>query len=188
MRPSDKITLNATIIFPFLLLFLFANVLIFDPQINQALLAPGAVSAGLQVLAFYQDQAPMPEIFDQREQEHLADVKQFVRGLQYLTFVLLVVFLALLPWTRLGHVFVRGFVLLVLIAAILAFAPFDIVFERFHALFFPAGSWVFAPESTLIQLYPFSFFQQFFLVIIQHALLFGAVLALFGSLLQHHKA
>lgn len=49
--------------------------------------------------------------------------------------------------------------LLVLIVLILlsAWVNFDAFFTRFHQIFFKEGTWIFAEESTLIQLYPLPF-------------------------------
>ncbi len=36
---------------------------------------------------------------------------------------------------------------------------FDLAFELFHRIFFPGGNWAFAPDSLLIKLYPYAFWQ-----------------------------
>lgn len=36
---------------------------------------------------------------------------------------------------------------------------FDLAFEAFHRIFFPGGNWAFAPDSLLIKLYPYAFWQ-----------------------------
>jgi integral membrane protein (TIGR01906 family) len=188
MRPSAKATWAAAVLFPFMIVLLFSSVLIFDVQLNSALLAPDAVPATLQILEYYHGRAAMPDVFNAREQEHMGDVKKVVNSVEALALILFIAFLVLLPRADISKVFTRGFFLLLALALILFVFPFDLVFERFHQLVFPADSWVFAPDSTLIQLYPFSFFQAFFQHILVHSMVFAAVLALFGSLLHHHKA
>lgn len=180
-RLSDKPARAAAILFPFVLISLFANALVFDVQTHKSLLAPGAVPVTLQLLDYFRGYSPMPGIFDESERSHLEDVRQVVKWLGRLSLVLLVAFLALLSRADASRVFTRGFLLLLALAALLLIAPFDIVFEKFHGLLFAPGTWVFPAESTLIRMYPYEFFQQFFTTIMEHALLFGAVLALWAK-------
>lgn len=192
MRPSDKATWLAAVLFPLVLLLLFANALIFDPQTYNALLSPESVPVTLQLIEHYRGAAPMPDVFNELEKSHLNDVRLVVRALGWLALVLFVVFLAALPFADPARVFVRGFLLLLGVVLILTVIPFDWVFDRFHLVVFPQGNWMFPLDSMLIRLYPFSFFQAFFSRILELTLVFSAVFALLGceqkSLLQHNKA
>jgi integral membrane protein (TIGR01906 family) len=171
------------------MLLLFSNALLFDPLTYQQLLSPDAVPVTMHLLGYFQSREAVPSIFTEREQSHLADVKRVVQLLQYLLLLLGVLFLALLRFSDVRVVFTRGFLLVVLIALLLAVLPFDTLFIRFHELFFPQGNWVFPADSTLIRLYPQSFFEAFFRQLLLLTTVFCAVLGLHGltSLVQHHK-
>lgn len=186
MRPSDKIAWLAALVFPFLMLCLFANALIFDVQTQSALLAPESVPQTLQVLAFFQGKAGVPAVFNAQEAAHLADVKAVVNALSYASFVLFALFLFLLGKADASKVFSRGFGILLILVGVLALVPFDAFFTQFHQLFFAEGTWVFAKESTLIQLYPFAYFQAFFTHIVALAAAFSAAVAAI-SLVQNNN-
>ena len=176
----------AAILFPVLLLLLFANALIFDEQTHRALLVPDAVAPTLQLLDYFRGNAPVPALFNAQEQAHLVDVKTVVNALQYGSYVLLVVFLALLWFADPRKAIVYGFCLLLFLTILLAVLPFDSVFDAVHRALFAEGTWIFPSDSTLIQLYPFSFFQNFFKEIVLKALVFAAAFACI-PLVQHHK-
>lgn len=159
------------------MLLLFANTLIFDVQTQQALLEPAAVPITLQVLAFFQGEAGIPAVFNAEESAHLADVKRVIEGLSYVSFVLFALFLFLLGKADASKVFSRGFGVLLILIGVIALVPFDAFFTQFHRVFFAEGTWVFARESVLIQLYPFSYFQAFFTHILALATVFSAALA-----------
>lgn len=186
MRPSDKASWLAALVFPFLMLLLFANALIFDVQTQSALLAPESVATTVQVLAFFQGKAGVPAVFNAQEAAHLADVKRVMSALSYASFVLFAFFLFLLGRSDVSKVFARGFGILLIIAGVLALVPFDAFFAQFHELFFAEGTWVFAQESALIQLYPFAYFQAFFVHIVALATVFSAAVAAI-SLVQNNN-
>jgi uncharacterized membrane protein len=47
------------------------------------------------------------------------------------------------------------------VAGAIALLAFDVLFETFHQLFFPGGSYTFDPATErLVQLFPFQFWQE----------------------------
>jgi integral membrane protein (TIGR01906 family) len=49
---------------------------------------------------------------------------------------------------------------------VIALVAFDVLFEIFHAVFFPAGSYTFDPATErLVQLFPFQFWQETAIVV-----------------------
>jgi hypothetical protein len=54
-----------------------------------------------------------------------------------------------------GKILVVGAVVLGVIGAL----AFGAAFTLFHQIFFPGGNWTFPPDSTLIRLYPYAFWQ-----------------------------
>ena len=106
-------------------------------------------------------------VLGERERAHMVDVRGvfFDFGGLALLAVLVFVNLAILGrgqgWfrhaVRRGALVLAGLVVVLGIAAALAF---DAVFETFHQLFFPAGSFDFAAGSKLIQLFPDQFWFE----------------------------
>ncbi len=188
MQQSGKATWICAIIFPFLMLLLIGNALVFDVSAYKALLRPGAVNATVQLLDYFQGRAEIPDIFDANEKAHLADVKGVISLLRWVSLVLLAVFLALMTKADAGAVLTRGFMMLLALVLFFAFIPFDTIFIWFHKIFFPQGNWVFPSNSMLILLYPGTFFQAFFFYVISLTLAFSAVLGVYGYIIQHRKA
>jgi integral membrane protein (TIGR01906 family) len=175
------------IIFPFLMLLLIGNALVFDTAVYKSLLRPGAVEPTMQLLGYFQGRAEIPGIFDDNEKAHLADVKQVISLLGWISLALLVIFLALMIKADASEVFGKGVLLLLALVFVFAVIPFGTVFTCFHKVFF-TGNWMFPEGSMLILLYPESFFQAFFLYIIALTAAFSAVLAVYGYIIQHRKA
>jgi integral membrane protein (TIGR01906 family) len=116
-----------------------------------------------------------------RERAHMVDVRGvfFMFGALALLAVLVLVNVAIFsrarPWFRRA---VRAgaalLAVLVVVLGVVAAVAFDRVFETFHELFFPAGSFDFEASSKLIQLFPDQFWFETSLA------LGGVILALCG--------
>ena len=118
-------------------------------------------------------------VLNEREQSHMVNVRTVFRGLWILA-VLAVLALAVLAaasrrndrsrtWraVRRGAL---GLVAGVVIAGVVALVAFDQLFEVFHRIFFPAGSYLFDPATErLVQLFPFQFWEE-------SAMIVGAVI------------
>ena len=184
MQLSDKCTWACIILFPVLLLLIFANVLLFDIPTYRSLLEPDAVNATVSLLQYFDSVRPLPGLFDSREAAHLVDVKYVVNGVQLLLLVIFIVFLWLFQYAQMEQVFTRGALLLLAAAFLLWMLPFDALFTKFHEALFAPGTWVFPQESALIRMYPFAFFQAFFAKIVLHAALVGSIFGLWGLVRQ----
>jgi integral membrane protein (TIGR01906 family) len=125
-------------------------------------------------------------LFNERELQHLLDVKVVIRGLLRVSFgaVIMVVLGGLIArrnqWQ--GEFFQaisRGgkltsiLLVAILIISVISFGP---LFTFFHLLFFEGDSWLFFTSDTLIRLYPIRFWQDVFLV-------FGVLTLAAGGLL-----
>lgn len=106
-------------------------------------------------------------VLGERERAHMADVRNvfFAFGAVALLAVLVLVNLAIVgrrqAWFR--RAVRRGAILLavlVVVLGVLAAVAFDSVFETFHELFFPPGSFDFDASSKLIQLFPDQFWFE----------------------------
>lgn len=112
-------------------------------------------------------------VLSERERGHMRDVRTAFLGLWTLTLIAAVTLLV--AWHRSGRpnphgraAFWRsvrrgagGLAVTVVALGAVAIVAFDVLFEAFHRLLFPAGSYTFDPTSErLVQLFPFRFWQE----------------------------
>jgi len=103
----------------------------------------------------------------ERERGHMRDVRSVFVGLWVLAAVSVVVLAAAAlrgdrhaTWraVRRGAFVLTGVIVALGVVALVAF---DALFEAFHTIFFPAGSYTFDPATErLVQLFPFQFWQE----------------------------
>ncbi len=121
---------------------------------------------------------------NERERAHMADVRSVFRGLWLLAVISVVVLVAAsrradrrATWgaVRGGAI---GLSIGVVIAGIVGFFAFDQLFEVFHEVFFPPGSYLFDPATDrLVQLFPFVFWEETAMVVGAAILVVCAVVA-----------
>jgi len=127
-------------------------------------------------------------VLDERERAHMRDV----RGV-FAAFGLIAVAAALglvilsVGARRMGHPErawaaiaggMRGLIVVIVVAGVIAALAFDAAFELFHQLFFPGGSYTFDPRTDrLVQLFPFDFWSETTIVIGVVIVVIAAVLA-----------
>ena len=111
-------------------------------------------------------------VLEARERSHMVDVRTVFRGLWVLATISVVV-LALAArradraatWraVRRGAI---GLTIGTVVVGVVGLVAFDQLFELFHQIFFPAGSYDFDPATArLVQLFPFSFWDETALVV-----------------------
>ena len=135
-------------------------------------------------------------LYNDRELEHMLDVKRVYRAamLVWEVSIAVLVILALFAWRAKwleGYLkgLVRGGLLTLVLLGLVVLSIltlFNYFFVIFHELFFKSGTWTFLYSDTLIRLYPERFFQDIFLL--------GGVLSLvlaliffFGGRAAHQK-
>ena len=110
-------------------------------------------------------------VLEERERAHMSDVRGVFGGFFLLSGVAAVGLLALVAGARrMGHAErawsaiatgMRWLIVTIVVAGVIASVAFDAVFEIFHELFFPAGSFTFDPRTDhLVQLFPFDFWSE----------------------------
>ncbi|HLO35079.1 MAG TPA: DUF1461 domain-containing protein, partial [Candidatus Deferrimicrobium sp.] len=76
----------------------------------------------------------------------------------------------------------RELIVGVVVAGVVAAVAFDQLFEIFHELFFPAGSFTFDPRTDhLVQLFPFDFWSETTIVLGVVIVILGAVVSVFAG-------
>ena len=99
--------------------------------------------------------------FTPSEISHLYDVKKVMNGAAAVFFVVILLTLSVVLHNFEKKAFlIAGLTVfsVVFFLLLLAFFYFDQLFAAFHSIFFAQGTWIFPPESKLIQLFPLSFF------------------------------
>jgi integral membrane protein (TIGR01906 family) len=110
-------------------------------------------------------------VLEERERAHMRDVRGVFAGFGLMAVVAAVALVALFAGARrMGHperawsaiaTGMRWLIVGVVVAGAAAAVAFDALFELFHTLFFPAGSFTFDPRTDhLVQLFPFDFWSE----------------------------
>ncbi len=121
-----------------------------------------------------QEMTDCTRLFNDRELQHMVDVKNVYRAALLVVEASVITALLLLLWAWRGH-WLRdylkglqrgGLLTLVLLGLILLFilAAFNIFFVFFHEIFFKAGTWTFLYSDTLIRLFPERLWQDTFMI------------------------
>jgi integral membrane protein (TIGR01906 family) len=127
-------------------------------------------------------------VLNERERQHMADVRSVFRGLWVLAVVSVVVLVAASRRADRGRTWraVRagalGLAVGVVIAGVVGFFAFDRLFELFHSIFFPAGSYLFDPTTDrLVQLFPFVFWDETAMVVGAVIIVVAVLVAVFAG-------
>ncbi|HNW95512.1 MAG TPA: TIGR01906 family membrane protein [Anaerolineaceae bacterium] len=114
-------------------------------------------------------------LYRAEELSHMEDVKAVVKtaltvwqGLLGAAFALCVWFAAMGAWRKLGKSLRTGAwlsIVLIVFIVVMTAVSFDMLFDRFHRLFFTEGSWLFYQNDTLIRLFPLVFWRDAFLLV-----------------------
>ena len=190
-----------------LVILLAGPLLLFNPILTGALQARHGVAADLGVSQADLDRATASllvdlftsgefdtsfdeadPILDDRERSHMSDVSRLVRLLASLALVAAATVIASglamrREPQRLGRLLLwaAGSIGAAALALALVFAvAFEPAFLAFHAIFFPPGTYLFAPGSTLIRLFPEGFWFDATIVAGASIVLTAAVVSLLG--------
>ncbi len=131
------------------------------------------------------EMADCTHLYNDRELQHMLDVKNTVTGAMRVLVVSLVLLVVLALWAWIGKwltTYLKGLqwggvVTLIFIGLIILFVlfAFNYLFVIFHELLFKAGTWTFLYSDTLIRLFPERFWQDTFLVVGGLSALLGLV-------------
>ena len=131
-------------------------------------------------------------VLEERERAHMRDVRGVFAGFGLVAIVSAVGLAALIAGARrMGHperawaaiaAGMRGLIVAVVVAGIVAAVAFDQAFELFHRLFFPSGTYLFDPRTDhLVQLFPFDFWSETTIVLGALIVVIAAVVAVIAG-------
>ena len=108
------------------------------------------------------------------ERNHLLDVKKVIYSAELFLSILLFFLFFIRSQLSSKTIHTAG-TALVLLPLLFLLSPFNWVFVHFHYLFFPQGNWQLDPATTtLVNIYPETFFQHFLQTIVLFTTITGA--------------
>jgi integral membrane protein (TIGR01906 family) len=113
---------------------------------------------------YFKSDAEMPKAFDEDEASHLEDVKKVFKVVNIVFVLLLISFIAVMPFAKIPLLFIRGGIYAIILSFVFAIMPFSGFFTLMHKVIFPQGNWQFPADSTLISYYPSMFWNQYYLI------------------------
>jgi len=161
---------------------------------------PNADSLHEKVINFIKGESNgLPNEFNERERQHLLDVKKISDISRIALYVLIILFALLLMASVfilkvnnyvinfVGKVLLFGGILTIALAVILFFlinSDFSSAFESFHKLFFKEGSYTFDPaKEVIVNIYPEQLFMDLGIKISKGVIAASAILVLAGAFL-----
>ena len=194
------------LILPFLIFLGVANQIAFDKQFyankfyEYGINVPEAEAINVDTVDFVSGKTnELPDIYNEREKQHLLDVKNIVRisrlTLYSLTILFISLFLASVFVIKMnndlanfaGKVLSYGGILTTGLASLLFVMislNFQASFSSFHDLFFRQGTYIFDPANEMIvRLYPEELFMRLGLRIAKWVLFVSAVIIIIGIFL-----
>lgn len=192
-KSSKKVCIPLVVIIPVIIfLFSFTTVL-FDKAFYEKQFAGSGVNITMArettefLMDYFSaevDAEPDFRLFTEEEKEHIADVKEVIGWVIFL-FYLLIVSAALFIYfnyrsCKWGRTLLYSGIAAVAVPAALYVIPFDFIFSVFHQIFFEPGTWTFPAGSTLITVYPFSFFYNAAFAVFFRGFVTGWLLIIFG--------
>lgn len=139
-----------------------------------------------------------PSNFDEKEKQHLWDVRNTIKYGKILLYFLVVLFIVLLLLSAfiikanniitnfVGKIFLYGGILTIVIAAFLFLLinfGFSSTFEAFHQAFFRPGTYVFDAKEKIVNIYPEQLFMDLGLRISKWVVVSALIIILIGLFL-----
>ena len=137
-------------------------------------------------------------LFNEREMKHMQDVRDLTQIVLVVWRCLIILFIAVLFMSlqlndldNLRFAYRKGVMsAFVIIAIILVFVAlnFNLIFTKFHEVFFEGETWLFYMSDNLIRLFPLRFWRDIFIFIGLTSIIFSAVIYTLPSFFLIKKA
>ncbi len=161
---------------------------------------PETDSLHQKVIDFIKGKAnELPRQFNEREKQHLLDVRNVIKALTIALYVFIILFVILLIVSfyilKINNYIVNfvgkvlifgGFLTIALALALFLFINYDFAkaFESFHSLFFEKGTYAFDPaKEIIVKLYPEQLFMELGVKISKWVIISSFVIILLGAFL-----
>ncbi|MBI2655556.1 DUF1461 domain-containing protein [Candidatus Woesearchaeota archaeon] len=196
------------LIIPLMLFLIVLNITGFDDlfykekfdEYNVEENVPKADSLHQKVMGFIKgDSNDLPSEFNEKEKQHLRDVRKLIGFGTVVMYILVILFIGLLAFSAftlkastyinkfVGKVLLFGGLLtlgLALLVFVLISADFDSSFESFHKMLFEYGTYSFdASKEMIVNLYPEQLFMDLGIRISKHIIITSSLIALAGVFL-----
>ena len=195
-------------IFPFVLVLLALDFASFDESFYKEKFSEYGIEKNIsdavllheKVISFVTGESiGLPIEFNEREKQHLLDVRKLVNIFKIALYICIISFFSLIFISLkilkskkkitnfIGNVFLFGGLLTILLAGILFFliiSDFSNTFESFHNLFFEKGTYVFNPANEIIvRIYPEQLFMDLGIRISKAVIFASLIITIIGIFL-----
>ena len=143
-----------------------------------------------ELISYFNNKAKVPEIFNEKEELHLNDVKNILQKTFLIHYVLITLFILLViyfiykrEFRLLSLSLIFGGISTLIILLLVSNLDFESTFTGFHEVAFNNTNWILNPETDkLIVIFPLGFFQDMTYEIVRDSLYFAAGVIAVGLL------
>ncbi|HLC96035.1 MAG TPA: DUF1461 domain-containing protein [Candidatus Nanoarchaeia archaeon] len=194
---------------PLILLLSNLKVMVFEQDFHQTLFSkynvyadiPEADEIDRQLVDYFADRRESIAVdrFNEREIDHLRDVREVLHWLFLTLNILVIVFLLLVIiiyfvdkkgfMQNVSWLLISGGSITIGLLVLLWFFSifnFDALFSAMHATFFRQGTWIFDANDALVRIYQEGFFQDMLIRIAVNTVLWAAVILLIGLAMKKY--
>jgi integral membrane protein (TIGR01906 family) len=144
------------------------------------------------IINFYQNKGDLYNGFNEKESNHLNDVKILINQSKNLLLILSITLITLLAIILFNNQNINKVIISTGITGLILPIPFLLfsftnIFTKFHLIFFPQGNWQFPFNSLLIQLFPKQFFLDAIILIILKSSIFSILMIIMGFYLVNKR-
>ena len=194
---------------PLILLLSNLKVMVFEQDFHHTLFSkynvyddiPEADEIDRQLVDYFADRRESIAVdrFNEREIDHLRDVREVLHWLFLTLNILVIVFLLLVIiiyfvdkkgfMQNVSWLLISGGSITIGLLVLLWFFSifnFDALFSAMHATFFRQGTWIFDANDALVRIYQEGFFQDMLIRIAVNTVLWAAVILLIGLAMKKY--
>ena len=147
-----------------------------------------------EMMDYLEGNGKLGKDYSEKEVSHMVDVKRVIFWFNvifyFISCVALIIFFLLIKNREkyFTELLLGGIFTILLIGGLFLMVSlnFDLLFNRFHRILFFPQTWVFNPDSKLLQLFPEEFFINFVRRVIFLSGLLGVLITILGSFLKYY--
>jgi len=181
-------------IIPIIIILISANLLLFNEEfyLNHKTDASFYEEEIGNIVDYFAGAELNTERYSEEEVDHLKDVRQIIHFSFFVILIaafFLVIYFYKIKKEEVKTILIQGGMITLIITAILSliFINFSKAFDLFHMIFFKGDSWILPFDSTLLQMFPESFFLSATIRIFLYITIFSLILVLLGLEIKRRK-